>query len=527
MDRVKLFVVIGVVVVVGVPASVVGQTGWPSGGPQPVVSYDQYGNPIASGAATITERAQTAFNETGTAMRDGVEAGIRAANDQLSRGTNEAWDYSRNAASQVNQQINNQTREFANTAGNSLRSAAGQAINTVSGSSNSNPFVNAAPAAAPASGSTRGGVSSPWPTASGAASPAPAFSTSAPPSGAAANSGTPSAPINPSWSSIGTDVAAPRMTVPPMPTTASPTGASSYGNEGSVLVRNNGVSTAPAPVSAPPLHSPLTDPGQPMPTAASSPSSNWLDGWNRNANTSTTNSGMANSNGATIRDMGRGAELVPLARGPEATADPRTTTVGRVGDGFGDSWSGAASGGATISAGTQPMNSPQAPAGPGPSLLPPGPGNSATINMAGQNLGAIPSGGMVSTAGNTMPNNGMPINSIPANTNFNGQPIGQQPGGGGMAGMGPGNPAGNSNNAVLNNGGGKNGRENLEIQKTASGAGNEQQPWMPLVASLIALSGSLAANMYLGASYLDARQKYQGLVRKTADTFRRVKAVAA
>jgi hypothetical protein len=58
-------------------------------------------------------------------------------------------------------------------------------------------------------------------------------------------------------------------------------------------------------------------------------------------------------------------------------------------------------------------------------------------------------------------------------------------------------------------------------------AAAEPQPWMPLIASVLTLAGSLAANLYLGVSYLDARQKYQSLVRKTADTFRRVKAVAA
>ena len=46
---------------------------------------------------------------------------------------------------------------------------------------------------------------------------------------------------------------------------------------------------------------------------------------------------------------------------------------------------------------------------------------------------------------------------------------------------------------------------------------------MPLILTVLGLAGSLAANLYLGASYLDARQKYQWLMRKTADTFRRVK----
>jgi hypothetical protein len=41
----------------------------------------------------------------------------------------------------------------------------------------------------------------------------------------------------------------------------------------------------------------------------------------------------------------------------------------------------------------------------------------------------------------------------------------------------------------------------------------------------LALAGSLGANLFLGWSYLDARQRYHSLVRKTADKFRR--AVAA
>jgi hypothetical protein len=56
---------------------------------------------------------------------------------------------------------------------------------------------------------------------------------------------------------------------------------------------------------------------------------------------------------------------------------------------------------------------------------------------------------------------------------------------------------------------------------------SDPQAWMPLILTVLGLAGSLAANLYLGVSYLDARQKYQSLVRKTADTFRRVKAVAA
>jgi hypothetical protein len=47
------------------------------------------------------------------------------------------------------------------------------------------------------------------------------------------------------------------------------------------------------------------------------------------------------------------------------------------------------------------------------------------------------------------------------------------------------------------------------------------KPWMTLALVSISLIGSLSANFFLGWSYVDARQKYQTLVRKTADKFRR------
>ena len=50
----------------------------------------------------------------------------------------------------------------------------------------------------------------------------------------------------------------------------------------------------------------------------------------------------------------------------------------------------------------------------------------------------------------------------------------------------------------------------------------EQPPWLPLLVVSLSLVGSLSANLFLGWSYIDARQKYRSLVRKTADTFRRV-----
>jgi hypothetical protein len=51
-----------------------------------------------------------------------------------------------------------------------------------------------------------------------------------------------------------------------------------------------------------------------------------------------------------------------------------------------------------------------------------------------------------------------------------------------------------------------------------------QPPWLPLLVVSLSLMGSLSANLFLGWSYMDARQKYRRLVRKTADKFRRAAA---
>jgi hypothetical protein len=50
---------------------------------------------------------------------------------------------------------------------------------------------------------------------------------------------------------------------------------------------------------------------------------------------------------------------------------------------------------------------------------------------------------------------------------------------------------------------------------------------MTLAVVILSLVGSLSANVFLGLSYVDARQKYQGLVRRTADSFRRATTAAA
>lgn len=49
----------------------------------------------------------------------------------------------------------------------------------------------------------------------------------------------------------------------------------------------------------------------------------------------------------------------------------------------------------------------------------------------------------------------------------------------------------------------------------------EQLPWLPLLLVSLGLAGSLGANLFLGWSYVDARQRYRSLVQKTTDAFHR------
>ena len=86
MDVRRIFVAIGLVAVC-FPHTVLGagQAGWSSGTTQqPTNGFDRYNNQ-ASGAPSITQRAQTAISDTGTSLRDGMEAGIRAGGTNARR----------------------------------------------------------------------------------------------------------------------------------------------------------------------------------------------------------------------------------------------------------------------------------------------------------------------------------------------------------------------------------------------------------------------------------------------------------
>jgi hypothetical protein len=430
MDVRRIFM--AVVLVGGASASheavAAGQAGW-SGGTtqQPATNFDRYGQPTT--VPSISQRTQGAVSDTGNALRDGMEAGIRAG--ELTLGTG----------------------------------------NTQPQSS----YLNRA-----------GGAASPWPTTPAASSAAPAW-----PSNAGGGAVTPlgTAPLTSTpgggWTSIGTGIAAPKLLVPqsPMTTTnsfGSENGLGTTSNFGNASTQGGRGPNFPAVAAneQPQLHSVLSDPSR-SPPATTKSGDDWINNWNNN---STSQNAAAQPvtigrNGSSVRDP----DLVPLRNGSTAAQDPRGTATNQQGESWSNStdpWGRNGSAPATTAATAGFGNSP----------------------IANQPVGQF--------AGQT---SGQGINGPQQNgPNMNGYT---------QAGFGT--PSGTMGNGQSPNGMNAFGRNEIGINGPMT-----TQPVFTWVLVVLALAASLAANFYLGASYLDARQKYQSLVRKTAETFRRVKAAA-
>ena len=83
-------IVMAVIVVGAVGAShdaiAAGQAGWTGGTTQqPATNFDRYGQPTT--VPSISQRTQGAVTDTGNALRDGMEAGIRAGEQTLGAGS--------------------------------------------------------------------------------------------------------------------------------------------------------------------------------------------------------------------------------------------------------------------------------------------------------------------------------------------------------------------------------------------------------------------------------------------------------
>jgi hypothetical protein len=112
-------------------------------------------------------------------------------------------------------------------------------------------------------------------------------------------------------------------------------------------------------------------------------------------------------------------------------------------------------------------------------------------------------------------NNSFGANQLPVNATVASAPaFGSTPPNGNYQPAPSNTPAGTNGSAAANH-------------TSPSAAATAEKPWVTFIAVILSLAGSLAGNLFLGWSYIDARQKYQSLVRRTADTFRRARPAAA
>jgi hypothetical protein len=442
-------------------ANFAGQSWSPDNSTAPAAgsNYDRYGQPISTSGSTIgpppsiTSRAQQAFNETGTTLRDGVDAGIRTANEQLQNVGNNLKTTAEQTFGRYNDQL--------------------QPISPI-GTTTSSP-------ASTTTSRPKNGVSPPpWSTSSSSTAPSFSIAASPPPTTSRSVDQTFSPGMAPTrtdtgWTSIGSGVAAPPLLIPQLPpatVTASPRMAAT--NNGPTFPSTTGTQS----VESPQMRSLLTNnTDQP---ASRSNTNDWVTGWTNNSNNNNNvDSGATISranNTPTIGAGARGNDLVAVERSNANSQNNRSQQTGTNWDdpwGGADSWSG--------------QNSQRSGAGGGQA-----PGISAAQQSPG-----ISAGG--SLAGN-LPAQPPPAPTAGAPTNTGSVPL-------------PAIPPGN--NVTLP-------KQNPDVQAAANG----QPQWMTLAVVLLSLVGSLSANVFLGMSYMDARQKYQSLVRRTADSFRSSPAAA-
>lgn len=463
-----VFVTVGIVSELAA-SSAFGQANWSgSTTPQTATTYDRYGQAINSSAATISQQTQNAANTAGNALRDGLDAGFRAAEQTVN-----------SAASQM-----------------------------------SSSFSGNAPNQATSNNAAGSNVRSPWPTG-GTAAPATQATHTAVGAPASGNG----------WSSIGTSVAAPPLIVPQSPM-ATPNyngtaAGAAVGTTAAAAGRNGPGFPAPPANDQQSLHSVLSDPAKTATTPSNTSAPDWTKNWNNNSQSppaTISRTGNQSTVGGTAQDTG----LVPVQGSSFGQSDPRATTAARPNDNWLDSGNNQSQSQtpAIESPGNRPANNMNF---AGPQLN--NPLNNAQSGQFANNP-SLPNGQFANAPA-------VQSQSYPANGQFAGQANGQMPNSQQYAAYPPGSmypttgqiPQGQMNNGQSANnqlGAGTNG--NLQTQ---AGVRNPEQPWVPMVLAVIGLAMSFAANLYLGASYLDARQKYQSLVRKTADTFRRVSAAAA
>jgi hypothetical protein len=455
-----------------------GQAGWTPDRYGPVepaaaTGGDRYSPPSLPSSSrvgpppSVLDRAQMAVTETSDALREGVEAGIRAANEQLSRGGEELRDATRDAGQEFGQELEAWTADPARElqeAGSDVRVATERTLGTVGSHLQqvTNPFASTSTASLSTTTTgtttpgtaTRGNVAPP-PWEDSAAQTAPRWADTS----ADAVSSTASQPIAPirtatrnttGWTSIGTTVAAPPLIVPSLSTTARrtdtrPIATSQAANDGPQFPEESLPRREP-------IHSPLTDPSQQA--ASRGVADDWSTNWGAGPSTPQVSINRA-GNVPAAADSARNADLVSVE--PVGTNEDRRTEAHSANQ-FQDVWDNAGIWG-------QPPHSPPA-TEVASNAIANSPANASPQSQAG-NLAAAQAG----TTG--------------------AQPASVPP---------------------------------VENRSPAQTKQSDEPPWLPLLLVSLSLMGSLSANLFLGWSYMDARQKYRTLVRKTADKFRRAAA---
>jgi hypothetical protein len=464
------------------------QGGWISDQSNPpaaaVPTGDRYqSGAVGSGATlgpppSVVDRTRAAVIESSSALREGVEAGIQAANRQLYQGNEQVIDTARTAGQDLSKQFQGWAGVATQPTTVTAPAATGPFPSTLPTSARtrqqvSNPFAPSAPgtsAAPAASAKTRGGVAPPpWaaaPSANELDSLSDTETPVAPPRTAALSK----APVQTEsgWTTVHSSLAPPPLVAPRLVNseeTASPRATASANAAPLQPLAANGGPNFPVTISANRDHSVLAQPRQePLPPAvAATANESWGLGWDAKAASQTTQPATIGSrygaagisagtevarDGLTGAQSAATAPTTAPATGQTAVTQPATT----VGIGAWDN-------------GIWPPESPTS------------------------QPGAVVEGGPASTPAGSTTTVAMPAN--PAS-----------------AGLPP--------TAA---------QQVAEMPPTLHAPAAEQLPWAPLLVVSLSLAGSIGANLFLGWSYIDARQKYRTLVQKTANKFRR--AVAA
>lgn len=467
-----------------------GQGTWTPGQTDPSITsqYDRYATQPGGSVSPppdYLQRAQAAVTESGTTISQGIEAGIEAANQQLSRTGNQLLDATRG----VSQDISRQAEQWANNpgqqmqaVGNELRSGLERSVQTLGNSFQLPSNPNASTAAQPGGANTRmqSVVSPPpWPQANGNGQQTLAGTSgnTSPLSGSAAATAAPTRTAT-GWTSIGSNIAAPPLVAPQLGTV--PTGANAQTMMRTATASGPGF---PAAASAAGGAGSLSPVANPVNSQGTNPADNW--------------------------PMAQSASPATISRSGNAAT-------------FGGNDGGSPGLANSQSSGNYPQSQQQ---GASQFADPFAGTNTWPEQSSANSVGSVGQGDLANTVNATQP---AWVYGAGQSVHNTGSQVGQPPTGPygpGQYTVGtpnqPGTLGGTMPGTLLGDAATDFGRA------TTLAAQGNQPPWVPFVVVCLTLVGSLSANLFLGWSYLDARQRYRLLVRKTADTFRRVTGSAA